>query len=134
MKKIKISDCITQAQPQLEKIVFDANGNEIAKLKMLNMREKTSAIQYAVDKKKSLKATNVEDYIGEINPSDHLLKSLELAIVEWCFEETPSVQWMLEITQLPENNQAHKILNVIITEYNKMLTEWAENQEVIEKN
>ena len=131
MQKIKISDCITQDQPQLVKTVFNSDGQEIATLKSLNMREKNEAIYYAIDKKKAQNAKNPEDAIKDINVTDHLLKSIELAIVEWCFDVPATVENMLKISAMPEYAQ---VINDIVNGYNKTLEDWNSSQKAIEKN
>ena len=54
MKKLKISDCLTQAQPFLEKLVINEKGETIAKLRALNFKEKQTAQIFAIDMKKHL--------------------------------------------------------------------------------
>jgi hypothetical protein len=145
MQKIKITDCITQDQPELERVVLDDKGVEIARLRHLNIREKTIANQYAVNLSKraelqKMRAEELKEIPQEkmlkiasemFNGADYLLKSLEYAIIEWCFEDDPTVENMLLLTTSPK---ANKIFNLIANSYDTMVKEFEASEKAIAKN
>lgn len=145
MDKIKITDCIFQDQPELEHIVYDDNGKEIAILQHLDISQKTKAHNYAVDltkraelqraKAEDLKEISQEDLLrmaSEVfNGADYLLKSLSYAIKEWCYEEEPTVENLKKLTTNPKTN---KVFNKIASAYDKMVKDFEQAEKAIVKN
>lgn len=132
IKKIKISDCITQAQPYMEKEVIDQDGNIIAILKALSFSDQMKANSYAIqmsnldiEKLKNLNEDSVQVEQAGISGVALMLKSLELSIVDWCFDVPPTVENIDKASQV-----APKIFNTILKSYNEL----RENFDAISKN
>ena len=121
IKQIKISDCIAQAQPFMEKEVLDTEGNTIAILKALTFADQMKANSYAIQKanisKENLeKASTGEDEIkwdGDF-AIELMIKSLSLSIVKWCFDVEPTPANINLVAQLKP-----KLFNLILTAFNQ---------------
>ena len=132
-KKLKISDCITQAQPFLEKEVLDSDGKTVlAKLKALSFQDQMKANSYAIqvskldiEKLKTLDKDSAQVEQAGISGTALMLKSLELAITEWIFEDKITAENINIVSQVKP-----KIFNKIFSAYYEL----RENYDALSKN
>jgi hypothetical protein len=130
VKKIKISDCVSQDQPTMTKTVFDANGDEIATFNAPSIIDTSQAGLFASSRAMARYKTKTPT-ADQISLNDIYAKTMQLCIQSWKYEEVPTFENIMIILTLP---QFKKDANILTAEFATYSQSFTVNQEAIVKN
>jgi len=130
MKKKKISDCVSQDQPSMTTVIFDAKGEELATFNAPSIIDTSQAGLFANARAQARYNTKTPT-AGQISLNDIYAKTMQLCITSWCYADDPTFENIMKILTLPEFRKVAEVLTAGFATYSQS---FQINKEAIVKN